>query len=257
MRRSLASALALGLASSACTFDDGQPWGEAQVRVRVGFEVPDDRALDDAVRTSRDYAVRLERLTVTLDALRISQGSAGETPTAFDPAAPPPGYSLCHNGHCHAADGRLVDYADIEAEVLGGSATGASTERALDARVEVPVGGDARGPEVRLDLPAGPLVSLGLVVGSIRLEGRVDDLRSQRRLVEDDQAFDYTLPVAAALVAPLDGEVGRDGPGRFTLQAHLALPVALLDRIDFADVGISTDTADGLLSGTLRIEPSH
>lgn len=257
MRRSLVSALLAGAASTACTFDDGRPWGEAQVRLRVGFEVSDDRALDGAVRTSRDYAVHLERLTVTLDALRLSQAEAETSPGAFDPAAPPPGYSLCHNGHCHAADGRLVDYADIEAEVLGASATGASTERVLELQLEVPVGGEVDGPEVRLDLPTGALVSLGLVVSSVRLEGRVDDLRSQRRLAADDQAFDYTLPVTAELIAPLDGAVGRDGPPRFLLQAHLALPVALLDRIDFADVDISTDTADDLLSGTLRVESRH
>ena len=35
---------------------------------------------------------------------------------------PPPGYSLCHGGHCHTTDGGIESYEEIEAKLAGGGA---------------------------------------------------------------------------------------------------------------------------------------
>ena len=73
MRRSAADALlALAFALTGCTFDDGNPWGEAEVGLRACFEVPASRVRPDgAVKTARDYAVKLDSLTLTFSTLTI------------------------------------------------------------------------------------------------------------------------------------------------------------------------------------------
>ena len=50
-------------------------------------------------------------------------------PTRLRPGKPPPGYTLCHNGHCHHPSGRLVPYAEIEAELAGGGVGTAAVVR--------------------------------------------------------------------------------------------------------------------------------
>jgi hypothetical protein len=147
-----------------------------------------------------------------------------------------------------------VDYAEIEAELLGGAATGPSADHPLELELDVPPGGDVEVPAVPLDLPMGGLVSFGLFVSGVRIVGRVDDLRLQSRLTEDTENFDLSLPVRAELIARLEGESSRDGPAEFDVRAHLALPLALLDQIDFAATRVGPETVSGVLSNALRVE---
>ena len=120
--RSIARSLALGgaLFCIAGCLGDGLPWGEAQ-RVCHGKlrSVTRTTRRSRAAQTAGNYVVALEDVAVGFDALSVvlaAQGAAG-----FDPANPPEGYSLCHNGHCHSDSGALVDYEDIALEMAGGS----------------------------------------------------------------------------------------------------------------------------------------
>ncbi len=76
---------------------------------------------DGRFLTDQGYAVRWTALSADVDRLALQELQGGGA--AFDPAEPPPGYTLCHGGHCHAEDGRLVDYADVEAELAGDAAS--------------------------------------------------------------------------------------------------------------------------------------
>ena len=98
-----------------CT-DPGLPWGVVEATIEAKFD-PSEGRLDDEgrLKTSANYALELESVAVTFDALTLTLAGAGAAD--FDPANPPEGYSLCHNGHCHAASGELVDYEDIQAEM--------------------------------------------------------------------------------------------------------------------------------------------
>ena len=96
---------------SACA-DPGLPWGWVEAEVQGSFD-PDEGRLDDEgrLKTSGNYALALDTVEVTFDALTVVLAGAGTAD--FDPANPPEGYSLCHNGHCHSDAGALVDYEII------------------------------------------------------------------------------------------------------------------------------------------------
>ena len=99
---------------------DGLPWGQLETSMTASFAPPGGR-LDDQgrLKTTANYVVDDLKVTVGFDAFSLvlaAQGAAG-----FDPANPPEGYSLCHNGHCHSDSGALVDYEDIALEMAGGS----------------------------------------------------------------------------------------------------------------------------------------
>ena len=108
MRPYRASALLASLLASSCTLFGGQPWGFADVELQVAFAPEESRRTDDGwLLTSSDFAYELSDFSVDVAAvrLRISNDAAGGG-GAFDPANPPPGYSLCHQGHCHRDDRR-------------------------------------------------------------------------------------------------------------------------------------------------------
>ncbi|MFN3429538.1 MAG: hypothetical protein ACK46X_06265 [Candidatus Sericytochromatia bacterium] len=97
--------------------------------------------------TVSEGIVRVFVAAVTLE--ETGESGAGNTAgasAAFDPANPPPGYSLCHGGHCHRADGALIDYADIQASLAGGTVQTTRTLMALVPTTKVafvPLGGEA------------------------------------------------------------------------------------------------------------------
>jgi hypothetical protein len=249
-RRATAAAL-IGLALAACV-EPGSPWGMVPVQLSVGLSGPETRFdTEGRVITSRDYRVAVTRVAFEVDEVALVAGTPGVS--RFDPANPPPGYSLCHNGHCHHDDGRLVDYADIAAEVAGG-ASGAATLGLLAATAPVesggagylgvalgPCAGDAAlpsWPETDACLLAEPatLSVARVVLGSLRVEGRFFDSLSGdgARLPEDGVPFAATLPEAA----PWRGSVSLDaafGPGHAAERAltlQLSLDASAFDGLD-------------------------
>jgi hypothetical protein len=112
-----------------CTFTPGSAFSSlSSATLQVNF-LPGEGRLDTEGRLKTDlgYRVTLTDLSLTTEDLVVQSRSA-TAPTssqtaavAFDPAKPPAGYTLCHGGHCHRQDGALVDYADVQAEMAGGT----------------------------------------------------------------------------------------------------------------------------------------
>jgi hypothetical protein len=265
MRRSAADALvALVLGLAGCTFDDGHPWGEAEVGLRASFEVPASRLrADGSVKTARDYAVKLDVLKLTFSTLTIGMSEGeGDTPAGFDPAAPPEGFSLCHNGHCHGADGKLYSYAEVAAAAAGGgeSAGGAAPVVTVDVGTEDGVALAETPVDVPLagcpcDLPRGTFTAAQLTVTRLQVRGSVTDLRPTSRLATPVVQVDLDLPLDAVFSAPLEGGVTRGdfGDQQLAFAATLVLTPKVLDAIDFS---LSTPPAElsQTLSETVRTD---
>lgn len=239
--RALLVAAAL-VAPTGCTLYAGQPWGDVEAALEVSFEPPAER-LDDygRLKTSFDYALEIERLALVLPEARVlvATGEAGSL--SFDPAAPPPGYSLCHNGHCHHESGRLVEYEEIEQELQLGGGSFALVRMTEDEEVHL----SATPWEVSLApcepdclVPRGSLERLEVVVSEVRLRARVVDLRTgeRARLEEGSVGVLARLPVSTTLHAPLQGRLDQGELPGVALAAALRVSETLFDRVDFAEV---------------------
>lgn len=227
-----------------CAWEPGQPWGILDAAVRLRASVPADRQLAGGkLRTASEYIWKIEQLQVELDGAQVLL-AAGSADLSFDPAKPPAGYSNCHGGHCHAADGRLVDYADIQAEMLGSAAGAQSVPLALEA---TRVLGPQYGPALRsapVELPMGELSAFKLSWRRVSLQARVwDGSPKGQRLPADG------LPVAIRLgpgssAAQLSGSVGPHQPLRVHLAADLDVPALWLDGLDVAKLADSASQLD-------------
>jgi hypothetical protein len=117
----LAAALLLTLShlTTGCSFTDGEPWSSLRVSLSSQTSPDDLVGSPDVSLDASPAALNLELVRVTT----TSGGGGGE----FDPSDPPEGYTLCHNGHCHAESGELVSYEDVRAEMQSGGGTSEST----------------------------------------------------------------------------------------------------------------------------------
>lgn len=254
---SLTGALAAALAPAACTFEDGRGWATLRATAAAELTVDEAHAPDAAAEeagatfvTDQGYPVQVTELTARVVAVELLEtasgaGSGGEA-APFDPASPPPGYTLCHAGHCHATDGRLVSYEDIEAELAGGG--GASGPVAV---ATLAADGD---PQLALDAAAVPLgpwetdsVSLSaaaLGVRAVRLSGRVT-LDGEAVPLEVTLADDADLALRGAVTERL----GQDGVSEATLHFVVALPASWLDGVRFPNLERS--------DGVIRVGAGH
>lgn len=220
---------------------EGQPWGEVELAVGLRFEPPAAR-LDESgrLKTANDFRVELEEVEVEAGPVELLAEVEG---VGFDPSAPPPGYSLCHNGHCHADDGRLVPYEEIAAELAGGSgsesvvvAEGGLLELAGVGRV---TRATACG-EVSACIVADP-VTVGLVrveVPVLRLRGRVFEGRTSVQRVPGGG-----LPFEVQVVS--ETVVATTGAWRFGPSERLGLSgVALVEVPSSLFDGVLWDTMD-------------
>jgi len=179
--------------------------------------------------------------TVTIDAFELELGDAellelqGGAGGLFDPADPPAGYSLCHNGHCHHDDGRLVSYAEIEAELAGGSAAFVPIVTLLSSGDYELLSGTAVATEVlpSVELPMADMSQLQLDVPWIALEGTVSGGPEVAGL---DAPIDLVVDLdpVAPFTAGVDFVVGRDTEPSIELAVQLSIDGTLFDGIDFA-----------------------
>ena len=272
--RKLAVVVVVVASSSACTLQAGLPWGEADVGLQAQLALDDDRLDEDGAGvTSTDWAFDLRSLSLSpVEARLLLQGDGGTATTTFDPANPPAGYSLCHGGHCHADDGRLVDYADIAAEISGSASTGgdALTLAATDDAVDVADGvvDVALGPcTPDCTLPPGALSRLEVALAGVRLQGSVHDRRTgDRARLQGEHAVDLVVDADVVIGVEVAGAIGRDEPVGVGVDAVLSIAPGLLDGVDFAavvagdDDDASATVAEHLLQSTLtasveRFEP--
>jgi hypothetical protein len=229
---------------SGCTFEPGTHFATVSATLQASFVMLPDRALADGwQRLASDYEIRIQRAAVELGDVRLFQ--AGGAALGFDPARPPPGYTLCHGGHCHSVDGRLVPYDEITAALTGGGGpravltlAGAGTVDLL-AATERPL---ACEPDCHL--PAGKVTRARAIIGGLVIEGQVRDGRSPSRLPAEAPFRWATAAMTAPLTevaGPLDLPVDNRHPPEVSLRLSLTLTGRLFDDVNFAGLPASPD----------------
>lgn len=251
--------LVLPVLLAGCADGPGEGWAVLDTASLEGrLEVADGRRTADGwIRLASDWQIRLDRFEwrfaeAALIQLERVGGGSGE---AFDPANPPAGYSLCHNGHCHADDGRLVDYAEIEAELRAG---GDGIREVVLQRWLAPLLDLLAGTPQTLDcdplcaLPADMPEDFRLRTAQLRMEGAVRDGRDPPRR-QDIHAWQLDVADAIELRAALAWAAGERRPARIDMRASLTVPVQLFDGVSWATIidagGIwPADAREGLLT---------
>lgn len=228
------------VALSSCAGEPGVGWGPIDLVLDVQWQVPEDRrARDGEILTASGWQIALDEVIFEAAAtsLLTTVASRAGTATGFDPSQPPPGYSLCHGGHCHADDGRLVSYEEIAGELAAGAG---DTQKVL-ARFG-PLRADALAPTGdHVACAASCLLAeetptrLVLEATSLRIAGHVRDRRDVPRLA-GDRAFVVEVPLGnLRLAAPLAWPSRpEDEAPTWRLRAALPLGPALLDAIDWS-----------------------
>ena len=189
------------------------------------------------------YQARMTRALVTIETISLDDlGGGSSDRITFDPAHPPAAYSNCHNGHCHASDGRLVPYAEIETELAGG---GPATVRTI---VTFPVGeADLLAPvrrglacEPRCGLDEGHARRARATLTRVVFEGLVREGRSPARLEgEVPWRWEAALatgsgPMQGTLDAQIDLPADNGHPPDVRLDLTLAVSARLLDDVEWA-----------------------
>ena len=243
--RSLAVLLVLALIpTGGCTFEPGTSFATLSPTLRSAYVVGPDRDAGDGWQTlSNDYQVKVTGARLELQDIALLAGAAGGA-TSFDPANPPPGYSLCHNGHCHSADGRLVPYAEVEASIAGaGNGGGLQPVVALAVDAALDLTAPSQRPlgcEPSCELERTHIVRASAPPVRLVLEGMVRDgptpsrLPGELRFTWDLQGGGDAGPPLPALDAALDLPADRKHDPQVTLLLDLHLGPSLFDGIDFA-----------------------
>lgn len=234
----LATALALVASLAGCAFEDGEPWARADFSVEVEFDEAGRRD-DGRLKTVRNYAVALDEVRVVLGAMSVVAGAADAV--SFDPADPPEGYSLCHNGHCHSDDGRLVDYDEIRADEggEGGVEVTSTLLRSVPLQTApTTIEGDDCGGAC--DLPRGAITSGRILIREVTLVGTAHDTLAEPRLPEDGVDFELSWPVEIELQAPASAVVGNGLEGDVRVDGDLVISAQILDEIDFSNLEATT-----------------
>ena len=232
-----ALAACAGSALAACAWGPGEPFATLSARIEARLEVPGGRDLGDGWQMlASNYQIAIDTLELETGGVALRDAGAGGG--VFDPANPPAGYSLCHNGHCHAEDGSLVSYEDIAAGLGGGG---------LVTVVTLPVGtidvseGAARDLECTpgCDLPLASIVLAELDVTRVRASGRVRDGREPARIDEQAWSLDLTFAGDAPLVlsTPLSLPADRVHEPDVALALTLAITSRIFDDVAWAAIG--------------------
>ncbi|RKG94209.1 hypothetical protein D7V97_39360 [Corallococcus sp. CA053C] len=237
---------------SGCALDAGEGFAVLKPSVQAAYTpLPRRDAGDGYQALASDFQLRMDTASVRVGSIDLLASSGGGGATTFDPSSPPPGYSLCHNGHCHSDSGELVDYADIEAELGGGGGSSTTTVANL------PVDGDLdllRPASVGLDcrpdceLPRTTLSRERWSITGVRMTGSVRDGRVPARFA-GAKDFRITLATAggaeaepvAVLSGDLDVPSDRENAPGVELGLKLELTPLLFDAVDWSTVAAGPD----------------
>lgn len=219
------------LLASACTFEPGTGFGTLE-STSLSVELRPGAARDLGNRTvlsDQGYHVRLDSARLAVGDLVLSELSGGDGVVDFDPADPPAGYSLCHAGHCHADDGRLVSYEAIEAELSGGSAAFVPVA-VLPVAAVLDLWSDAPSRLPPRELPRTTLKRLSIELSELELSGSV----TAGALSGSEVPLAVRLPLSAGFEKRLARKIGRDQPGELALDVQVSISARLVDGLDFA-----------------------
>jgi hypothetical protein len=238
--RCLHGFVALGWTTSvlSCAMDAGTGFATLdEASLEISLDPGRARDLGDGtVLTDEGYEVEVQSAVVRVERMELQEVRGGTNGERFDPADPPPGYSLCHSGHCHRDDGALVDYEDIEVELAGG-AEAFSPLVTLEFNEEISmltgrrVVADTYTPSE--ELPRSTPRRVVVIVSRIEIEGTV----SGGNLGNDSAHLTIGLPLRTEFDATIEPmEIDRHGPERVTLSASVSVDGTLFDGIDFAAI---------------------
>ncbi|HWM84508.1 MAG TPA: hypothetical protein VNO33_01695 [Kofleriaceae bacterium] len=235
----------LALQAGGCALGSGDWFAEITPTLAAEqVATPDRDAGDGWQRLNNDYQVRFTSARIDVQSIELLDLGGGGG-AAFDPASPPPGYSLCHNGHCHADDGRLVSYEEIAAEQGGGAAAVVALTGA--GELDLLAGADLElGCEPGCGLPRAAIGRARLVPAAIAYRAELRDGREPPRIgglelrVELPADDDPVPAIEGALDLPAD----REHAPEVALRLVVAPTVALFDGIDFAALDASEGVVD-------------
>jgi hypothetical protein len=235
MRRAPLLLLPLLLCLIGCTADAGHGFASlqpgaisAELRPSPARDLGDDTILTDVGYHVQLARARLHVTRVTLLELAAGAGSGG----TFDPAHPPPGFSLCHGGHCHAEDGSTPSYEEIQAMLAGGSASFSPivtipVDRELDLLTAGSADLDAFEPSA--ELPRAVIARLEVELARFEIAAVVSGGE-----LEDEAELALTLPLTEPIAQTLSQTIDRDSPARLTPTVRLRIDGTLFDGLHFA-----------------------
>lgn len=246
--RAIAPALT-GLVLAGCAWGPGTSFASLEkAAVTAGLPIETGRR-DDAGRLKTDNGYRLTvsegRLRVYVGQLNLL-GPAGAatagTGAAFDPAHPPAGYTLCHSGHCHRADGALVSYEDVQAQLAGGGAAAPKQVLALtpyNPVLFVPVGGETSldsflcNGALSCMIDQGPIAHANLAVTRVQAYGTAEAGPGLPPLGAPIQ-WELDLPAEAlSYSAKTNATVDRTSPYALGVFGRLVVTDRLFDAIEW------------------------
>lgn len=235
LRFMLAAGLVVG-----CTFQPGTSFARLrQAEIKATF-APTSARLDaqGRLKTDGDYRVTIDTLTLRVGRLTFEEttGTTGGQATTFDPSKPPPGYLICHNGHCDRADGALIPYEDVQAELSGTTRT-TRTVLSLTADQGMSVASGTasvplKKPPAADALERGTWTRAVLALETLEATGTVADPTSAQRL--GGQVREWSLKVTPASFShKVAVTIDRRQGATLDLVADLALTDKLWDQIDW------------------------
>lgn len=242
-----------------CTFEDGRPWGQIDMEATAQHDFQ-DRLSDGKLRTANDYLVELQDIALDIEAFELVAPASTEG-ASFDPANPPDGYTLCHNGHCHADDGSLVDYEDIIAEQLDASGGGRASISWVPETERLVLADDAQRIALEdCDHCAVDRIHVQvarLYVHGLSFRARIFDSRegTNARLPQEGIALEADLHLHADRIQRFELPFGPKHPPFVQLHWTTILHGTLFDTVDWAELlegAVSDDVVDLSDSETLE-----
>lgn len=223
----------LCLALSGCAIGEGHGFVTVEEStLRVALEPGAARDLGGGtILTDLGFEVTLATATVAIGAVSLDELTGTGGGGSFDPSSPPAGYTLCHGGHCHSDDGRLVPYAEIEAELAGGGAVLAPVlELPVDRSFELLASRTVVLDDGETELPRASLSRARVTIEGLGLSGSVTGGTLGDRTI----LLRVGLPLSAVAGEGLEYSIDRSGPGRIAVAVELIFGGRFFDGLDFA-----------------------
>ena len=216
---------------ASCSFDDGKPWAVASFNLTGSY---DNKS--DLYETASSYEIKIEKISLKVSEMSLVAGS--DNAISFDPANPPEGYSNCHNDHCHADDGTLPTYAEIELAISGASSGGgALISQTVDSAALL----TAKSQQLKLGecsssciLEKSKIKNLDLAIQSIEFDVVVEDKGALKRLGNEKFRLSHKITFDNLKMSKnMDLEIGRMSASAYLFSVDLILSLSFLDIIDF------------------------